>query len=205
MGILKRTMDALGVALKPESSDPIPLKPGKKLTTDDMVRVRFRELWEEAPQDTSLSGTYVYYWPWKKPRPVLGWRVVVQGYDGQASAVIVAMGATRDEMCGVKPVLKIATEEDIRQATARYRKSAQGWLDMMRKAAGLKSTSRRTVVPNGFPDIPPERISGTIVPPPDADHYGSVWWKAYKLARDEEERKTFYSLAKRWYNVRDNQ
>jgi hypothetical protein len=196
----------------------------KRVQPGDVVQVMFRELWQPAWDN---AQTYIYVWPWANPRPSVGARIYVFGAEksktvhfdsaGEAiltrvshdiqPAVVTAIGTTRQELdryrAALKPVVRLADPTEVEQAINRHRADETAWLDMMRKAAGLPSTTRRTRVPDGFPGIPPERISGTPVSADEAGRYGAVWWRAYKTARDGDEAQVFHRLASRWYKVRD--
>lgn len=143
-----------------------------------------------------------YSYVWKmRTAPQIGDRVWAPGEFGGGWAVVVGMGSPRDLVgFDAKEITRAATAQEVAKAVAKFEADRNAWLDMMRKAAGLKSSTRRRRVPSGYPDIPPAQGDAA---PDVANAYGSAWWRAYKAARDDEERKRFKELGHRWYAIRD--
>lgn len=166
-----------------------------------LVRITFRDIGE--PEEGLHGRGYVYAWALEET-PEVGQRVRVPGMDGPAWAMVIGVDdATPDETGAheVKNVTRLATSEEVAKAQAKSERELNGWLDMMRRAAGLATPGRaRQKVPPGFPEIPP--ADGTAAPEVAAE-YGSAWFRAFKSARVEDETKKFKSLAYRWYAIRD--
>lgn len=164
-----------------------------------LVRVTFRDIAEPPPR--TYGRGYVYTWP-HRSAPEIGLRVLVPGMDGPAWAVVIGVNdADREERRQeLKSVIRPATAQEVAKGQAHHERDANAWLDMMR-AAGLPTKGRaRNKLPKGYPEVPP--AEGTAAPEV-AGRYGSAWWRAFKSARDDEERKRFESLARRWYAIRD--
>lgn len=174
-----------------------------------VVRVAFVDLAKPAPDPDRVRG-YNYAWTLGgQPEP--GDRVVVPGIDGPAYGVVVEVkNRTPRELASderswgatIKPVRRMVTADEMAKARSKAAADLDAWLDMARRAAGLPTRSRRRKVPEGYPDIPPADGQAGLV---EADHYGSVWWKAYKNARSDDEKKSFGSVAHRWYAIRDRE
>ncbi|GAA4774812.1 hypothetical protein GCM10023351_19000 [Microbacterium gilvum] len=158
--------------------------------------------------------TYDYEWALATP-PRVGDRVFVRGGDGRhAEAAITSVGeaVSKTRVLDLAPVYRVATDEDMREATAaeeraraRADEEERAWLRVMRKAAGLPTPGRVSAkLPERFPSVPP--ATGTASPE-KANEYGRAWWRAYKRAEerghDSEEVQAFRSLAHRWYAIRD--
>lgn len=163
------------------------------------VRVTFRDIAEPPPQ--AHGRGYIYRWRLRE-EPELGARLLVPGMDGPAWTVVIGVDdATRGELREVelKDVTRLATPQEVAKGEAKYLAAQDAWLNMMRRAAGLPTKGRgRSKVPKGYPDVPP--AEGTA-PPDLAGRHGTAWWRAYKSARDDEERKRFQSLGHRWYAI----
>lgn len=165
------------------------------------VRVTFRDITEPPPLRPGRG--YIYRWTLRDD-PELGARALVPGMDGPAWTVVIGVDdATREELkeFELKDVIRLATPQEVAKGEAKHRAAEEAWLNMMRRSAGLLTKGRRrSKVPPGYPDIPP--AEGTAGPEV-AGRYGSAWWRAYKTARDDDERKRFEHLARRWYAIRD--
>lgn len=141
-------------------------------------------------------------------------RVIVPSLDGMSPGVVLGYSSLKEaggySLDEIKTVHRLATDEEIKAAhaeleasRAREAKSAQSWLNMARRAAGLPTRGRgRATPPPGFPEIPP--IDGTA-DPRVASQYGSTWWRAYKLAkqtgRGDEEVERFKEIGRYWFNI----
>lgn len=192
------------VLLKKYPDERVKARPVAKLSNSPgiVVKVLFRDLTDPVPEDHDHS--YAYLWPFSE-LPQVGQRVVAPGMDGPAFAVITAIGASeeliREIGSGMKMITRPATDEEIEKARTKEHEDLNAWLDMMRQAAGLSTTTRRRIVPDGYPPIPP--VDG-VADIETADGYGRAWWRAYKNARTEEEETTFKRIGSRWYKLRDS-
>jgi hypothetical protein len=168
-----------------------------------LVRVTFRDITESPPR--VYGRGYLYRWGLSET-PEVGQRLLVPGWDGPAWTVIIGIDdADPNEILGVElqDAIRLATGAEVAAGRAQYEREPGAWLDMMRHAAGLPMEQpAQLAAPAGFPDIPP---ADGIASAGQAAQYGSAWWRAYKNARTEEERRRFRSLAHRWYAIRDRQ
>jgi hypothetical protein len=170
-----------------------------------LVSVVFLDLSKPLPPDLATRRAYAYQWllPFA---PVAGHRVQVESRDGATFAVVSAPWPPPNTIIGAnyRRVIRLATNAEIASAVASGQRGGgddDAWLDMARRVAGLKTPGKaRKTPPKGYPQIAP---TDGYVDAATAGKFGSMWWRAYKMARTEDERKAFGSIASRWYKIRD--
>ena len=177
----------------------LPKRPAKPAA----VQIQFRDL--DQPPQRGPGKTYTYLWP-LPDEPQAGQRVIVQGHDGPAAAVVVEIGAGETPKgVELKPVTRLATPAEIEKAARKRARDQNAWFEIARRVAGLKTSGRaRKTIPDGMPPVPP---ADGYVDPETAEEYGRGWWRIYKRAeeagRDADEVAKFKAVAHRWYDMRD--
>ncbi|MDR2620116.1 MAG: hypothetical protein LBC29_03190 [Propionibacteriaceae bacterium] len=150
---------------------------------------------------------YTFLWTLPAP-PEENMRVVVPGDEGESWGMVVALSTpeqlekwSKEQLASV---IRVATPQELEAAAVKRRKieaEKNSWLDEARRAAGLPVKGRRRKIPEGYPAIAP--VSGTATSLAKAQTFGSMWWRAYKAARNDEEETRFNQIAQFWYAQRD--
>lgn len=179
-------------------------KPAPKRNSPTYVMVKYCHLGR--PQPYEGSSEYLYRWKAPKP-PQIGMRVIAPTANGDEPAMVTHIGKRGDYHGQTEAITQLPAAADERRGAREWAK-LQGqrekdlgkWLDLMRAEAGLGKKGWALSPPEGFPAPPP--ATGDA-PQEIAEEYGRTWWRAFKNARDGEERKRFEQIAKHWYAVRD--
>ena len=155
---------------------------------------------------TPRPGATVYTYLWTIPRdPQTGDRVIVPGSEEPSPAVVVDVDPVPDPDLELVAVTRLVPQREVDAAVQEVEGRRDLWLSMVRHAAGIPGAEFVPAEPvDGYPNIAPLSGSASVE---DADRFGKMWWRAYRIAQelnlDPAEVSTYKNAGHRWFAVRD--
>lgn len=165
------------------------------------VGVVFTPLHREPWQDATV---YTYLWTLSE-EPFDGARVIVPGSEELSPAVVVEVDRVPDPDLELVAVKRLVSQREVDAAVRAVEERRDLWLSMARHAAGVPGAEYVPAEPvEGYPNIAP--VTGDASPA-DADRFGKMWWRAYRLSQelelDRAEVRAYKELGHRWFAIRD--